>query len=76
MLNIGIVGSRRRDDDETYLIIENALFALIKELGLKLTDIVIVSGGCNTGAENTLKKYLPMKEGQNENSNLVQNTSR
>lgn len=57
MINIGIIGSRRRNTEEDKKLIEKKLLELIDEF----SEITIISGGCPNGgdffAEELAKEY-------------------
>lgn len=50
-VNIGIIGSRRRDDQEDYLATRRAFVELLHDLQISSRDVTIVSGGCPKGGD-------------------------
>jgi hypothetical protein len=51
MVRIGIVGSRRRDSKDDKLKIETNLAWYLREKGIQMSKVKIISGGCPKGGD-------------------------
>lgn len=82
MLKIAIVGTRRRNDVATALLIEQTFFQLLESFSLSLEDVEIVSGGCEFGADRfaeilakryniAIKLFLPKLENAKQYFQMV-----
>ena len=63
-MKIGIVGSRRRDEQDDFLAVAKALQSILEEFGSPDEEVILVSGGCPKGGDRFAETFAEQLEYQ------------